>query len=139
MGDDDDAFNDTAVTRAAVPDGWTRSAETPGYYGGGYRWAFASPQASDAAVFSFRLASAGPRTVEARWTAGANRASRVTYVVMAGVGDTLGVVAVDQTANGGRWQTLGTWNFPPGWSRVALSRRAEGGGVVVADAVRVRE
>ena len=139
VGDDDDAFNDTAVTRAAVPDGWERSAETPGYYGNGYRWALASAQASDAAVFAFRLDSAGTRLVEARWTAGTNRSSRATYVVIAGTGDTLGVVPMDQRVNGGTWQTLGTWTFPPGWSRVALSRRASGGGVLIADAVRVRE
>jgi hypothetical protein len=122
-----------------VPDAWTRSAETPGYYGGGYRWALASPQASDAAVFAFRLDSAGTRMVEARWTAGTNRSSRATYVVIAGAGDTLGVVPVDQRTNGSVWRTLGSWTFPAGWSRVALLRRGSGGGVVVADAVRVRE
>lgn len=139
VGDDDDALNDSAVARADVPGGWTRSGETPGYYGGGYRWALTSPQASDAAVFSFRLDSARTRTVEARWTAGSNRSSRVTYAVITGAGDTLGVVARDQRSNGGDWQTLGRWTFPAGWSRVALLRRASGGGVVVADAVRVRE
>ena len=135
--DDDDAFNDTTLARAVVPASWTQSAATPGYYGGGYRWALTSPQAGDAAVFSFRLNSAGSRTIDARWTAGANRAAHATYAVIAATGDTTGVVTVDQTANGGSWQQLGTWTFPAGWNRVALQRRAAGGGVVVADAVRV--
>jgi hypothetical protein len=139
VGDDDDAFNDTTLARVAVPATWTQSAETPGYYGGGYRWASTSPQASDAAMFSFRLDSAGSRTVEARWTAGANRSTQASFVVIAGAGDTLGVVPVDQTAHGGEWRILGAWSFPSGWSRVVLPRRATGGGVVVADAVRVRE
>ena len=90
-------------------------------------------------MFSFRLDSAGPRTVAARWTAGANRSSQATWAVIAGAGDTLGVVTVDQRTNGGGWQTLGRWTFPAGWNRVALLRRASSGGVIVADAVRVRE
>jgi len=138
VGDDDDAYNDTAVVLAAVPNDWTASAETPGFYGGGYRWANTDAGATDAAVFSFRLTTRGPRTIEARWTSGVNRSARAAYAIVAAGGDTLAVVRVDQTTNGGRWQNLGTWTFPVGWSRVALLRRAAGGGVVVADALRLR-
>jgi hypothetical protein len=137
--DDDDAFNDTSATRATIPATWSWSDATADYYGGGYRWAVTSMQASDAAELSFRVDTAGLRTVEVRWTSGANRSPQASYAVVAATGDTLGIVTLDQTVNGGKWRGLGTWTFPAGWSKVALLRRAPDGAVVVADAVRVRE
>ena len=137
--DDSAAFNDPALAAAAVPGTWTASDSTPDYYGGGYRWALTQPGATDGAVFSFRLAAAGPRTLDARWTSGTNRSSRAAYAVITVAGDTLAVVRQDQTTGGGRWHTLGTWTFPAGWNRVVLLQRDVSGAVVVADALRVRE
>src|SRR6266581_8694341 len=137
--DDSAAFNDPALAAAAVPGTWTASDSTPDYYGGGYRWALTQPGATDGAVFSFRLAAAGPRTLDARWTSGTNRSSRAAYAVITAAGDTLAVVRQDQTTGGGRWHTLGTWTFPAGWNRVVLLQRDVSGAVVVADALRVRE
>jgi N-acetyl-anhydromuramyl-L-alanine amidase AmpD len=136
--DDAAQFNDPAVAAAAVPADWPDTDATPDYYGGGYRWAPTQPDATDGAAFSFRLAAAGSRTLDARWTTGMNRSPRAAYAVIA-AGDTLAVVSVDQRTNGGRWHTLGTWTFPAGWNRVVLLRRDASGSVVVADAVRVRE
>src|SRR5437764_10396638 len=118
---------------------WTASDSTPGYYGGGYRWAAMRPDATDGAAFSFRLAASGSRTLDARWTSGTNRSSQAAYAVITAAGDTLAVVRVDQTTGGGLWRALGTWTFPAGWTRVALPRRGAAGAVIVADAVRVRE
>jgi len=136
--DDSTAYNDSAVATVAVPAGWVASDTTPDYYGGGYRWASTALGATDGVEFSFRVAAAGARTLDARWTSGANRSPRAAYVVIAATGDTLATVIVDQTAAGGAWHTLGTWTFPVGWSRVVLQRRDTSGFVVVADAVRVR-
>ena len=137
--DDSAAFNDPAVAAAAVPAAWTASDSTPGYYGGGYRWAAMRPDATDGAAFSFRLAASGSRTLDARWTSGTNRSSQAAYAVITAAGDTLAVVRVDQTTGGGLWRALGTWTFPAGWTRVVLPRRGAAGAVIVADAVRVRE
>jgi len=137
--DDSATFNDPALASAAASGAWTASDSTPDYYGGGYRWASTRPDATDGAVFAFQLAAGSSRTLDARWTSGANRSSRAAYAVITAAGDTLAVVRQDQTTGGGRWHTLGTWTFPAGWNRVALLRRDVSGSVVVADAVRVRE
>jgi len=137
--DDSGAYNDGAVATVAVPAAWPASDSTPDYYGGGYRWAPTSPGATDGAAFSFRLAAGGTRTIDARWTSGANRSPRAAYLVITATGDTVMPVPVDQTTGGGRWHTLGTWTFPAGWNRVVLSRRDASGSVVVADAMRVRQ
>ena len=135
--DDSAQFNDTTVAGAAVPATWVASDTTPDFYGGGYRWAPTQPDATDGAVFSFRVATAGTRTVEARWTSGSNRSSLAVYAVVTAAGDTVATTSVDQRTGGGSWHLLATWSFPAGWNRVVLRRRAPSGAVVVADAVRV--
>src|SRR5881392_4418821 len=135
--DDSTPFNDPALAAAAVPAAWTASDTTPDYYGGGYRWASTQSDATDGAAFSFRMSTAGPRTIAARWTSGSNRSSLAVYAVVTAAGDTVATTSVDQRTGGGSWHLLATWSFPAGWNRVVLRRRAPGGAVVVADAVRV--
>jgi len=137
--DDSAEFNDLGVATAAVPAAWPASDTTPDFYGGGYRWAPTQPDAADSAVFSFLVATAGPRTVDARWTSGSNRSPLAAYAVVTAAGNTVATLTVDQRTGGGSWHTLGTWTLPPGWNRVVLLRRGASGSVVVADAVRVRE
>ncbi len=137
--DDSARFNDPAVAMVSVPAAWTAADTTPDYYGGGYRWAPTQPAAGDGAVFSFLVAAAGSRTLDARWTSGTNRSPQAQYAVITSTGDTLRIVPVDQRTGGGTWHTLGTWTFPAGWNQVVLLRRAASGSVVVADAVRVRQ
>lgn len=137
--DDDAGFNDSSVASVSVPSNWVATAATPGYYGGGYHWAPTDTAAIDAAVFSFHLDTPATRALDVRYTSGSNRSAQARYVVSAAGGDTLGVIRVDQRTGGGAWRFLGTWTFPAGWNRVVLSRRDSGGGVVVADALRVRE
>ena len=136
--DDSAEFNDPAVAVATLPAAWPTADTTPDYYGGGYRWAPTQPAATDGAAFAFFLATAGARTLDARWTSGSNRSSRAAYAVVAATGDTAGVVHLDQTTGGGGWHTLGTWTLPAGWNRVVLLRKDASGAVVVADAIRVR-
>jgi N-acetyl-anhydromuramyl-L-alanine amidase AmpD len=136
--DDSAGFNDAGVAMAVVPASWPAVQSRPDYYGGGYHFASTQPDATDAAEFSFRLDSAGARTIDARWTSGTNRSPRAAYAVVAATGDTLAVVPLDQTTGGGAWHALGTWTFPAGWNRVVLLRRDTTGTVVVADAVRVK-
>ncbi|MEJ2217447.1 MAG: N-acetylmuramoyl-L-alanine amidase [Gemmatimonadota bacterium] len=135
--DDDTAYNDSTVAAVTVVGSWVVSDSTPDYYAAGYRWASTSPTTDDAVVFSFHLDAPATRTIDARWTPGANRSTAARYVVTGAVGDTLATPTADQTQDG-VWHTLGTWSFPAGWSHVALLRRGAAGAVVVADAVRVR-
>lgn len=138
VADDSAAFADGDVARVEAPDAWTATAQTPGYYAAGYRWAPTSETADDPLVFSFRLPEPGSRTVEVRWTAGSNRTAGARYSVVAASGDTLATLRLDQRTNGGEWRELGRWDFPSGWNEVVLSRRGPSGSVVVGDAVRVR-
>ena len=139
--DDSSQYNDSTVARVVTPAGWQAADTTPDYYGGGYHWALTSPSATDGVAFSFYVAASGTRSLDARWTSGTNRAPQAAYAVISSAGDTLQILSADQRTGGGSWHTLGTWTFPAGWNRVALLRRAPAGGagVVVADAVRVRQ
>src|SRR5207247_950510 len=94
--DDSAQFNDPAVAMVSVPAAWTAADTTLDYYGGGYRWAPTQPAAGDGAVFSFLVAAAGSRTLDARWTSGTNRSPQAQYAVITSTGDTLRIVPVDQ-------------------------------------------
>ncbi len=78
------------------------------------------------------------RTVEAWWTQGANRSAAATFIASNAAGAEVGRVAKNQQSQGSQWVTLGTWQFTAGWNKVALSRQAPTGKVVIADAIRVR-
>ncbi len=135
--DSNNANNDAAKARITLAGTWSSANSTSGYYGSGYYWA-ATEEASAPATFSFYLPAAATRTIDAWWTAGANRASGATFVAKNAGGAEVGRSTQDQRSNGGAWRTLGTWNFSAGWNTVVLSRWAAPGSVVVADAIRVR-
>ncbi|HEX8536265.1 MAG TPA: hypothetical protein VF664_02285, partial [Cystobacter sp.] len=93
---------------------------------------------SDAATFWFYLPAAATKTVDAWWTAGTNRSSATPFIVWDAAGTKLATVNANQQVNGGRWNTLGTFNFSAGWNKVQVSRWAPEGFVVIADAIQVR-
>jgi hypothetical protein len=129
--------NDPARARIEVSANWTSASSTAGYYGTGYYHASTAP-VSDGASFYFYLPTAGTRTVDAWWTTGANRSTTAPYVIFNAAGTTLANVKVNQQLNGGKWNTLGTFQFSAGWNKVVLSRWTTEGFTVIADAVRVR-
>jgi N-acetyl-anhydromuramyl-L-alanine amidase AmpD len=128
--------NDQNNYYISVSASWASSANVAGYYGSGYYWA--STQAiSDGASFYFYLPSAATKTVAAWWTAAGDRAPSAPFVMFNASGTNLGTVNANQQINGGKWNTLGTFNFTAGWNKVVLSRWTASGNVVVADAVRI--
>ena len=135
--DSNNSNNDTSKGYIEVSANWTSSANVAGYYGTGYYWG--STQAiSDGAAFWFYLASDGSKTIDAWWTAATDRSTTAPFVMFDAQGGNLGTVSVNQQTNGGKWNTLGTFNFKAGWNRVLLSRWTTAGSVVIADAVRIR-
>jgi N-acetyl-anhydromuramyl-L-alanine amidase AmpD len=129
--------NDPNLAKMEVSANWTSSNATPGYYGTGYWWA--STQAiSDPAHFWFYLSAAATKTIDAWWTSGSNRSDSAPYLAYDASGTHLGTVRVNQQANGGKWNQLGSWSFSAGWNRISLSRWTTEGYVVIADAVRIR-
>ena len=135
--DSNDANNNPAVAKMELTGTWTSSSATPGYYGTGY-WAAQTAAVSQPATFKFYLAAPATKTIDAWWTSGSNRASNAPFIAFGSNGKELGRKVVDQRANGSQWVTLGTWTFPAGWNSIVLSRWAESGKQVIADAVRVR-
>lgn len=135
--DSNNSNNNQSQARMEVSSTWVSASSTPGYYGSGYYWA--STQAiSDPATFWFYLPAAATKTVDAWWTSGANRSPNAPFIAWNASGTKLGTVYVNQQANGGKWNTLGTWNFSAGWNKIQLSRWTTEGYVVIADAVRIR-
>jgi hypothetical protein len=135
--DSNNANNNQSVAKVELAGTWTSSAATPGYFGTGY-WYANTAATSAPATFWFFLPTAATKTVDAWWTAGANRASAAPFIAFNTAGTEVGRKSVDQRANGSKWVTLGTWHFTAGWNKVELSRWTTSGDVVIADAVRVR-
>ena len=135
--DSDNAQNNQANAKVAYTGTWNTSTSSPGYHGTSYRWG-ATEQASAPATFSFYLAAAGTRTIDAWWVAGTNRSSAATFIVYDANGAEVGRATKNQQNGGSQWNTLGTFSFKAGWNRVVLSRWQAPGSVVIADAIRVR-
>ncbi|HYO51276.1 N-acetylmuramoyl-L-alanine amidase [Archangium sp.] len=129
--------NDPARARIEVSANWTSASSTAGYYGTGYYYASTAP-VSDGANFWFYLPTAATRTVDAWWTTGANRSTTANFIAFDAAGNKLGTAYANQQLNGGKWNTLGTYNFSAGWNKVVLSRWTTEGYTVIADAVRIR-
>lgn len=135
--DSNQANNDASKAKVVVSANWTSTASTPGYYGSGY-WYASTAAVSDAAEFQFYLPAAATKTIDAWWTAGTNRSATTPFVAFDSGGVKVGQVAVNQQANGGKWNQIGTFNFKAGWNKVVVSRWTTAGYVVIADAIRVR-
>jgi N-acetylmuramoyl-L-alanine amidase len=135
--DSNNANNDPAKARIEVSATWTASTSVAGYYGTGYF--FNNVQAiSDGANFWFFLPAAATKTIDGWWTAASDRSTSTPFVAFDANGTKVGTVNVNQQANGGKWNALGSFAFKAGWNRVVVSRWTGGAGVVIADAIRVR-
>jgi hypothetical protein len=117
---------------------WATQTTAAGFYGTGYRVA-AGGGGSDLAQFLSPkpISSTGSWCLEARWTADTDRATAVQYQVY-DYNTLRNTFTVDQTKNGGTWQTLGCVKLTAGKaSKVRISDSGvTTGKVVVADGVR---
>jgi hypothetical protein len=123
---------DDADASVVLTGTWVTSTATSGYYGTGYK--HNNQDAASAATFTPDLPADGTYEVYLRWTANANRETAVPVTVNHAGGTAS--LTVDQTANGGTWNLIGTWTFAAGtggWVRLAA---ADAAGYVIADAVR---
>ena len=134
--DSDNTRNDATKARFSMVGTWT-AGSSAGYYGSGYYYA-ATQAVSQPAVFEFYLPAPATKTIDAWWVAGTNRSTTAPFIITSSAGTNLATVSVNQQVNGGRWNTLGTYNFPAGWNKVQLSRWTTTGYVVLADAIQVR-
>jgi len=125
------ADNGTGAWSAST--NWFPGTSVAGYYGTNYH-ARATEAVSDQATWTVTLPATDSYRVDAWWTAAANRAASASYSVVHAGGTA--TVAKNQQANGGSWQTLGTWNFNAGSNQVRLSCWTTAGFFVIGDAVR---
>ena len=135
--DSNNANNNQAVGKIELAGTWTSSTSNAGYYGSGY-WTANTQETSAPATFWFFLPSAQTRSIDAWWTGGANRSTSAPFIAFNAAGTEVGRKVANQQATTSQWVTLGTWSFSAGWNKVVLSRWADAGKVVIADAVRVR-
>jgi N-acetyl-anhydromuramyl-L-alanine amidase AmpD len=135
--DSNNANNDQSRGYIQVSANWKSSTNVAGYYGSGYWYASTAPL-SDGAAFFFKVDAAGPRTIEAWWTAANDRSGNATFVAFNAQGERVGDGTVDQSTRGGQWNQVGQFVFTPGWNKVVLSRWSPEGKVVIADALRVK-
>ncbi len=133
--DSNNAYN-TGSAHFAASSNWAASSSVSGYWDDGYSWR-AVGSTSDAASFSFHLASAHKVLVEAWWPASSNRSTQAPFLVYDGNDKQVGKVYVNQRDQGGTWIGIGSYYLAAGDAHVDLSRWTAGSGVVVADAVRV--
>ena len=134
--DSNNSLNNTSVGYIQTSSNWTGSSHSTDYQTG-YWWA-QTASVSDGATFWFYLPSGGTKTIDAWWVAGTNRSPSAPFIVYNASGSQLATTYVNQQANGGKWNTLGTYSFTSGWNKVVLSRWTGSGYVVIADALRIR-
>jgi hypothetical protein len=118
--------DDTPVASSA----WASSTSAGDKYGSSYLW-HSTAAASDPAVWSINVGTAGSYKIQAWWPAGANRSTAAPYVLPDGA-----TVTANQQANGGKWNTLATRSLGTGVRDTKLSHWAAPGFIVVADAIR---
>lgn len=133
----DDPDRDGVRGRFEASANWTAGTSATDKYKTDYRFASASP-ITDGATFWFYLPAPATKTVSFWWTAGTNRSASVPVISYNASGTELGKVFVNETANGGKWNTIGTYYFTAGWNKVIVSRWTAASGTVIADAVRVQ-
>jgi hypothetical protein len=124
-----------SVNGSGVAGNWTRSTNVSGYYGDDYQ-CHAPTTGTAWARWTPRLPSSGYYTVYMRWTAASDRGTGITV----NVNTPAGVMRryINQTINGARWNSLGTYYFKAGYAigtgSITLSA-TNSDGYVVADAV----
>lgn len=111
---------------------WATASSSTDKHGADYRYRSTAP-VSEPAQWQATV-SGGSRVVSAWWPQGSNRSPSAAYHVYHSAGNT--VVNVNQQINGGKWNTLGTFNLTAGNNKVLLSCWSATGYVVMADAVR---
>ncbi|MCX7624865.1 MAG: N-acetylmuramoyl-L-alanine amidase [Candidatus Sumerlaeaceae bacterium] len=109
---------------------WFASTSVSGYYGSNYH-ARATEAVSDPAQWTANIPTSGSYQVYAWWTAATNRAPSAPYILPNG-----STVYVNQQANGGQWNLLGTVSLSAGNQTTRLSCWTTSGYYVIADAIR---
>lgn len=128
--------NDSGAPAYAETGVWSLSGSS-GYNGGGYKFVGTSAGAETAtATWTIPVAKEGLYPVFVWYRAGTNRCPTTNYRIEHTGG--IANVVVDQTLDNLTWAHLGNfWFAPATGARITLSNQSSGGGVVIADTVRL--
>jgi uncharacterized lipoprotein YddW (UPF0748 family) len=112
---------------------WYTGTSSTDKYGSDYR--YANPgSGSGTATFAATLPQAGTWTVSEWHCAGSNRATNARHTITSAAGSA--VVQVNETANGGKWNALGSYQFNAATPYSVVIDDSFSGSVVIADAIR---
>lgn len=126
-----DIIVDNTSGSFSVTGTWATGSSSTDKYGTDYRY-HSTANVTDAALWKPALPN-GNYTVYAWWPQGSNRSTTAPYTVRHNFVST--VVNENQQANGGKWNSLGTYNFINGdW--VNLTCNTTTGFNVMADAIK---
>lgn len=123
---------DNSSANFAASASWSTGTGATDKFGSDYRYRSTAP-ISDPATWTGNLPSTKTWGVYAWWSQGSNRSSTASYIVANNAGTV--TVTVNQQANGGRWNLLGSWSMG-GSKTTKLSCWTTTGFVVLADAVK---
>lgn len=112
---------------------WYTGTSATDKYGSDYRYAYAGTGTATA-TFAATIPQAGTWTVSEWHSAGTNRATNARYRIDYAGGST--TVQVNQTVNGGRWNSLGSYTFAAGTPYNVVIDDVFSGTVVIADAIK---
>ena len=139
MVDNDNANNDTTRAKFTWTSSWSDAAGNTEKHLNSFRLTDGAGPTNDGAAFKFYISSTGSYKVYAWWPDASTRTTSASYRVFELDGGTmLADLTVNQQANGGQWNLLGTYTFGQvGWGKVLMSRSLAGAGTLAADAIRV--
>lgn len=117
---------------------WSTGTVAAGRYGPDYRYAGTSPSGASAAYWTWQVTETGVYRICAWWSDGGNRSAEAKYAVLHQGNEY--PKTVNQQTDGGKWNTLGTYELTAGDTvSVRLSNAAPSGYVVIADAVKFEQ
>lgn len=123
---------------ATITGSWTSATGATDKYGSDYR--YKGPGTGSAYLtYTPNIATAGTYEVYEWHSVGSNRTTVAQHQVKHSGGTS--TVYVNQRANGGKWNLLGTWSFPTGtacYARITDNFPSSSGSVVIADAVKFK-
>lgn len=137
--DNDNANNDTTRAKFRWTPSWALNSQQTDKHLNSYRLADGAGDPNDGAQFLFYIPAADTYDVYAWWTDATSRSASASYRVFELDGGTmLADLTVNQQADGGQWNLLGTYAFgQAGWAKVLMSRSLSGPGKLSADAIRI--
>jgi hypothetical protein len=121
---------DNGTSGFSASSNWYASTNVAGYYGTNYH-VRATASVSDPAQWTATVATSGNYQIYAWWTAASDRAPSAPYILPDGT-----IVKVNQQANGGQWNLLGTVSLSAGAQTTKLSCWTTSGYYVIADAIK---